>query len=92
MRMRPKLQQLDDLLSEILEEDGKRRARSRRSIPSEVTEAMDYYVSWGLARNRAEALVRLAEPLSIEVVAKVRSLDLQAAGERVRTRRSADAS
>jgi hypothetical protein len=86
--MRPKLQQLDALLTEILEEDGNRRARSRRSIPVEVTEAMNYYVAWGLARNRAEALVRLAEPLSVEVVAKVRSLDIQAAGARVRSRRT----
>ena len=92
MRMRPKLQQLDALLSEILAEDAHRRTRSRKSIPTEVTEAMDYYVSWGLARSRAEALVRLAEPLSIEVVAKVRSLDLEAAGRRVRTGKEGGAS
>jgi hypothetical protein len=90
MRMRPKVQQLDALLGDILDEDAKRGARSRRTIPPEVTEAMDYYVAWGLARNRAEALVRLAQPLSLEVVDKVRSLDLSAATRRVRSRRGAD--
>jgi hypothetical protein len=90
MRMRPKVQQLDALLAEILAEDEKRRARSRRTIPADVAEAIDYFVAWKLARNRAEALVRLAEPLSAEVVAKVRSLDLQRARRRVRVRRDPD--
>jgi hypothetical protein len=89
--MRPKVQQLDALLCEILAEDSKRRGRSRRTIPSEVTEAMDYYVAWGLARSRAEALVRLAQPLSVEVVAKVRSLDVHSVGRRMRRRTRLDA-
>jgi hypothetical protein len=86
MPMRPKVVQLDTLVKEIVDEDAKRRTRSKRTIPVEVVEAMDYYVAWGLARNRAEALVRLAQPLSIEVIAKVRSLDLREAKRNVRSR------
>jgi hypothetical protein len=88
MRIRAKTKQLDALLSEIIEEDTKQRARSRRIIPPEVVEAMDYFVLWNRARTRGEALIQLAQPFSLEVIEKVRSIDLQNATNRVRAGRS----
>ena len=69
-----KTTEIDRALDEIMKYDAKRRARARRIIPDELIEAMDYYVRWGLARNRGRALIELAKPMAHEVVAKVREI------------------
>jgi hypothetical protein len=78
--MKPRTKQLDALLSEIIAEDSRQRAKSRRIIPPEVVEAMDYFVLWNRARTRAEALIQLALPLSVGVVEKVHDIDLGRVG------------
>ena len=89
MRTRALLKQLDDLLDEILAEDARTRARSRRIIPREVADAMEYFVRWKRARNRAEALIQLALPLAVGVTEKVREVDLKAVGANVTRARDA---
>lgn len=79
MRQKPKIKELEKLLGDILEQDTKQRVRSRRTIPIEVAEAMNYFVLWGRSRTRAEALLMLARPLATEVIEKVRAVSAEAA-------------
>jgi hypothetical protein len=79
MRQKPTIKELEKLLKEILDQDAKQRVRSRRTIPAEVAEAMNYFVLWGRARTRAEALLLLARPLANEVIDKVRAVSAEAA-------------
>jgi hypothetical protein len=76
-----KMTEIDRALEEVMKYDAKRRARSRRLIPEELVEAMDYYVRWGLASNRGRALIELARPMAHEVVARVRELGTRSVRE-----------
>lgn len=74
--------EIDRVLENIIKHDNKTRARGRRVLPEELVEAMDYYVRWNLARNRGRALIELAMPMALEVVAKVREIGIQNVKER----------
>ena len=78
-----KTAEIDKVLEGILKHDVRRRTRGRRVVSEELLEAMDYYVRWGLARNRGRALIELAKPMANEVVKRVREVGLKSVQELV---------
>jgi hypothetical protein len=90
MRIKPNVKAVDVLLAEILASDDVQSNARRRTFPREVAEAVRYYMVWGKANTRLEALIKLAAPLSIDVVNRVerigRETDAETASQKVRQR------
>ena len=74
--------ELDRVLDSIIQQDEKNKARSRRLLPPELVEALEYYVRWELAPHKGKALIDLAMPMAREVVEKVREIGIQNLKER----------
>jgi hypothetical protein len=76
-----KTSEIDRILDVIIKHDARRRLTGDKIISDELLEAMDYYVRWGLARNRGRALIELAKPMAGEVVQRVRQVGIKAVEE-----------
>jgi hypothetical protein len=76
-----KTSEIDRILDVIIKHDTRRRTAGDKVISDELLEAMDYYVRWGLARNRGRALIELAKPTATEVVQRVREVGIKAVEE-----------
>jgi hypothetical protein len=76
-----KTSEIDRILEVIIKHDARRRTTGDKIVSDELLEAMDYYVRWGLARNRGRALIELAKPMATEVVQRVREVGIKAVEE-----------
>jgi hypothetical protein len=76
-----KTSEIDRILEVIIKHDARRRTTGEKIVSDELLEAMDYYVRWGLARNRGRALIELAKPMAAEVVQRVRDVGIKAVEE-----------
>jgi hypothetical protein len=76
-----KTSEIDRILDVIIKHDARRRMTGDKIITDELLEAMEYYVRWGLARNRGRALIELAKPMAGEVVQRVRQVGIKAVAE-----------
>jgi hypothetical protein len=77
MRLKPKVKEVEALLCEILADDEKQTNKRRRTIPPEVADAIRYLQVWKRASTKLDALVKLAQGPSAEIVEKVISLGNQ---------------
>jgi hypothetical protein len=74
MRLKPKVKDVEALLSEILADDEKQTNKRRRTFPPEVADAIRYLQVWKQAGTKLDALIKLAQEPSAEIVERVMSL------------------